>query len=155
MTFKDCFAVACIGLWILVFPPKALSAPLDYNSTAVIYNMAQALSKYKLPPIAPTVEYVSRQRLESIACANRTCPQVNGAQVGDHVYLLDSLDMDDPFNRAVMLHELVHFLQWANKGPAHDCEEYIQREYEAYGLQNYVLEKIGLRLKMPIMPSCS
>lgn len=154
MTLKDCFFVACIGLWILVFPPKSFSAPLDYKTTAVIYNMAQALSKYKLPPIAPTVEYVSKERLAELVC-KQVCPQINGAQVGDHIYLLDTLDMDDPFNRAILLHEAVHFLQYANKGPARDCEEYIQREYEAYGLQNYVLEKIGLRLKMPIMPSCS
>ena len=154
MTIKECLCISLFGLYLLVFPPAALSAPLDRNATAVIYNMAQALSKYKLPPIAPTVEYVSKERLAELVC-KQLCPQINGAQVGDHIYLLDTLDMDDPFNRAILLHEAVHFLQYANKGQAKDCQDWLEREYEAYGLQKYVLERIGLTLRMPIMPVCS
>ena len=152
MTFKECLVVLLMGIWILVFPPKAFSAPLDPRSTAVIYNMAQALSKYKLPDIAPVVEYVSQERLNALVC-KKACPQLGAAQVGGHVYILDTLDMDDPFSRAILMHEFVHVLQENSKGLAKDCADWLAREEEAYGLQSYVLDKIGLRLRIPTL-SC-
>lgn len=153
MTLKECLAVALIGLYFFAIPPVN-ATPLDARSTAILYNMAQALSKYKLPDIAPVVDYVPQEKLAALVCQH-VCPQIYGAQVGNKVYIADSLDMEDPMNRSVMFHEFIHFLQWANKGEAKDCQEYLEREREAYGWQKYILEKIGLRLRIPVLPLCS
>lgn len=152
-TFKEALAVALWGIWLFASP--AQPAPLDRETTAIIYNMMHALSKYKLPDIAPTVDYVSQEKLNEIVCGKNPCHQINGAQVRDKIYILDSLDMNDPYNRSILAHEFVHWFQYSSLGEAKDCPESIRREYEAYGLQNYILEKIGMRLKMPILQVCS
>lgn len=141
-------------LLLCLIAAPALSAELNHEQATMIYMLAHSTSHYKLPATAPEIHLVSPQKLRDMVCPGRECT-VHGLQVQDKIYFDDSLDMADVYNASILYHETVHFLQWVNRGDAKDCAEWMEREVEAYGLQNHVLEKAGARhLKMPPL-SCS
>ena len=117
----------------------------------MIYMLAHSTSGYKLGPKAPEIHLVPVKKLKEIACSGKEC-SVKALQVRERIYLDETLDMADIQNAAILFHEAVHFLQYVNKGEAKDCEDWLQREFEAYGLQNHVLEKAGARrVRMPAL----
>lgn len=134
---------------------RASGAELTQDQGTLIYALAHSVSGYPLAERPPKIKLVPVAELRKAACPSNPVCDVHGMQIADTVYLDDALDMADPYNGTILLHEMVHFLQWSKYGPAKDCLEWLQREMEAYGLQNHVLQKIGLRLVRPIMPMCS
>jgi hypothetical protein len=150
LTMRDILAVALFGSFCM-FSEFAKAAELTPMQATTIYMLAHSTSGYKLPEIAPEVHLVPLKALRDMVCPGKTCA-VHALQVRERIFLDEALDMQDLNNASVLYHEYVHFLQWANKGEAKDCTEWLQREYEAYGLQNHVLEKAGMRLlKMPAL----
>jgi len=150
---KELLLIIAWGLYVL-WPSPGLAAELTQMQATTIYMLAHSVSGYKLPAIAPEIHLVPIQKLRDMVCPGKTCA-VHALQVREKIYLDQDLDMQDIQNASILFHENVHFLQWANKGEAKDCAEWMEREYEAYGLQNHVLEKAGVRLlRLPAM-SCS
>lgn len=84
------------------------------------------------PPIAP----IARPVLEQRVCG-RPCPVYALFDPGEGILVDDSLDLvGDTAAQSVLLHELVHYLQWAASGRrARNCEEWMAREREAYRIQ--------------------
>jgi len=140
-------------LIVLLLPLSVLAAQLNDEQATMIYMLAHSTSHYKLPDKAPEIHLTTLEKLREIACPNGKKCSPKALQVKDKIYLDETLDMSDIHNAAILYHEYIHVLQYANKGEAKDCEEWLAREYEAYGLQNYVLQRAGVR--GVILPSLS
>lgn len=152
--FLDYIVFAFLIGAMLFFPPKSWGAELNPMQATTIYLLAHSTSGYKLPDMAPEVHLVPIQKLRDKVCPGKTCA-VHALQERERIYLDEALDMQDVQNASILYHEMIHYLQFANKGEAKNCTEWMEREYEAYGLQNHVLEKAGLRLlKLPRL-SCA
>lgn len=149
---REMAAVIFLAAYVLFSGPTN-SAELNEMQATTIYMLAHSMSGYKLPETAPEIHLVPLQTLRDKVCPWKECA-VHALQVRERIYLDQDLDMQDVFNASILFHEAVHYLQWANNGEAKNCEEWMKRELEAYGLQNHVLEKAGARhLKLPAL-SC-
>lgn len=138
-------------LVVLLFAGAANGAGLTHMQATTIYMLAHSTSGYKLPDIAPEIHLVPVQTMRDMVCPGKTCA-VHALQVREKIYLDESMDMQNIHSASILYHEMVHYLQYVNKGEAVDCLEWLEREYEAYGLQNHVLEKAGVKLnRMPAM----
>ncbi len=120
----------------------AAAADLAQDQAAVIYAIAYAHVGGALPQQPPTIHLVDRTRLQQLACNGGNCP-ARGFQRGQDVYIDAALDFTKPADAGVLLHEVVHFLQFARWGPAQDCLDWIARERQAYTIQAYELERMG------------
>lgn len=141
MDIKDMIAVGLIGLAILCLHPQAKAADLTQEQATLI-NLAHSTSGYQLPDRPPTIHLVPQDKLREMACPGRAC-NVRGFSIGLDIFLDEDLDMSSVYGASILYHEALHFLQMVNLGPAKNCEEWVDRELEAYRLQNYVLEKSG------------
>src|SRR5690606_29047112 len=97
----------------------------------------QTLSGYAPPEAPPEVLFLPPEELQQRACNGR-CAVFGWFPPGRIIYLEDRLDpVGDLRARAVLLHELVHFLQQENgayEGPA-TCRTWLAREREAVDLE--------------------
>lgn len=155
---KDLLAIAVIS-WMCLLSDMARAEPLDRLQAATIYGLAHSVSHLPLPDQAPEIHMTSVAAIEAmlvdIGVCPRGCPSVKAAQVEGRIYVDETLDMQDVHNAAILLHEMVHYLQWAKDGESQTCEEWRDREITAYQLQNLVLNKAGARMiQAPAMPTC-
>lgn len=115
---------------------------LTPEHAAHLYAMAYGQAGLPLPERAPTIRLVPQATLrEIIACPD--CP-VRGLQIQDTVYVDEALDFANPYHASVLLHEMVHYLQWSARGEASTCEEFAERERHALAVQGHVLAMAGL-----------
>ena len=120
----------------------ALPVQLSDRQAALIYAMAWSQSGLPLPDRPPTIHLTTRERLRTLlGCTD--CP-VRGLQLRDTIYLDRALNFADPYDASILLHELVHYLQWAAGGEVSDCDEWARRERQAYAIQAHVLTMAGL-----------
>lgn len=91
---------------------------------------------YSAVPDLPEVAPITRPRLEQRVCG-KPCPVLALFDPEQGILVDESLDLvGDPAAQSVVLHELVHFLQWNAAGrPASQCDEWLAREREAYRVQ--------------------
>ncbi|WP_143596393.1 hypothetical protein [Tistlia consotensis] len=98
---------------------------------------AEALSGYAAPAAPPAVEFVAHRELEQRAC-NGACAVFGWFPPGHTIYLDASLNpLEDLHARAVLLHELVHYLQQENhafEGPA-TCRTWLDKERQAFEVE--------------------
>lgn len=146
MDIRDMIAVALTGVAVLL-AERASGAPLTQEQATMIYALAHSTTGYKLPEKPPTIYLVTQDELRVMACPGKPCP-VRAYSAGPDIYLDETLDMADVYGASILLHEIVHFLAFMNKGAASSCEEWVDREIEAYAIQNHVLEKVGAQ---PVM----
>lgn len=116
--------------------------------TQRLLTSAALLGHYPLDARPPRVTMVPQVTLAARAC-NGTC-EPRGAYIpGQGVLILNTLDIaNNPRDRSVLLHELVHYLQdkfgrFAREPP---CVRYVDRELEAYGLQDAYLDRFNMAL---------
>lgn len=103
------------------------------------------LSKYPRPAFAPEIFRVSQERLQELACTTK-CGVLATYQPGEGIFLNERLKPEtNLFDRSVLLHELVHFVQELNheRGDARPCERWYYREVEAYAIQKSFLMLVG------------
>jgi hypothetical protein len=103
------------------------------------------MSNYRKPDFTPRVSKVSRAEIERTVC-NGPCPVKAWHLPEAGIFIDDSLTPEtDLVHRSILLHELVHFLQDVNGEGAglDECGRWLQREREAYWLQNQYLALIG------------
>jgi hypothetical protein len=121
--------------------PQALSE----TQAAMIYAMAHSVSGYPLPEKAPAIHIISQVELSKLAGCEGVCNIMGMVDNEGVVYVVKELDFSNPLHASVLFHELVHYLQWVNKGPLDGtCEVWMEREMEAFKLQWLVLMKAGL-----------
>lgn len=98
---------------------------------------AQVATGYAVPSGAPDVVFLPHGELARLVC-HKPCPVYGWYREGRAIYLDDRLDpVHDPEARAILLHELVHYLQQSAGAFGDDvaCERWMRRERQAYQVQ--------------------
>jgi len=127
---------------------KYLGETRPFSDTELIPALLSALdqlSKYPRPAVVPDIFRVSQQRLQELACTSK-CGVLATYQPGEGIFLDERLRPEtNLFDRSVLLHELVHYVQELNheRGDAKPCERWYYREVEAYAIQKTFLTLVG------------
>lgn len=102
---------------------------------------------FKGPP--PAITWVDAQQVvEACNCRPPAFYRDNTA------YLSRAIDLDDPWGRSQLLHELVHHVQVARHGPVRDCQDWRDREMRAYAIQNQWLQDHGVGRRAIFSGAC-
>lgn len=114
---------------------------------AVLMSWAVTLSGYAAPMTQAEVVSVPGSYLAEHACGGRPCKVLGWFPPGNRMYMDERLDpRNDLFAASVLVHEMVHFLQYES-GPyaaERSCEEVIRLEREAYAVQREFLLRYGV-----------
>lgn len=102
-------AVAWIGMCVA---ERGEGAELTERQAALLYAVAYGEAGLGIPDFSPTIRLLPAEQLERAVCG-KPCAGLKAAQIGDVVLLRVDLDMTDPLNASILLHELVHYVQWA------------------------------------------
>lgn len=97
----------------------------------------QLISGYPAPAEPPVVEFLTAETLQERACSG-PCAVLGWYEHGSSIYLDESLyPLNDARAQAILVHELVHYLQEENGafGLPQTCERWVAREGEAYTVQ--------------------
>ncbi|MEX2631136.1 MAG: hypothetical protein WD341_14465 [Tistlia sp.] len=104
---------------------------------AALLLSAQSLTGYTAPAAPPAIAFLPQGELALRACAG-PCAVYGWFPPGHTIYLDERLDpLEDLQARAILLHELVHFLQQENgalAGPR-SCRTWLKREHEAFEVE--------------------
>lgn len=103
------------------------------------------LSSYMKPSARPQIHKVSRAQIEHTVCRG-PCPVKAWHVPGEGIFLDEALTPETNLvDRSVLLHELIHFLQEVDGASTStdNCDGWLQREREAYELQNRYLSLVG------------
>jgi hypothetical protein len=114
--------------------------PLEQLVPALLGAIDQ-LSKYRSPAIQPEIYRVARARIAELACPG-PCSVRAIYHPGVGIYIDERMQPEsDLFDRSVLLHELVHYVQdLANeRGELEPCRRWYFREMEAYAIQKRFL----------------
>jgi hypothetical protein len=127
---------------------ETISATQQLEPTIrALLGTIETLSDYRTPETLPSVYRLPQLMLEAKVC-DEPC-NVSAAYVPlEGIYLAENLDpVNDPSDRAALLHELVHYLQQGHPKFAHmaPCERERAKEQEAYAIQNAYFAAIGSR----------
>ncbi len=107
---------------------------------------AVTLTGYEQPVDLPVVEAVSHQQLVKTLCEDQFCTAVAYYDTDTQIIYYDErmqLEQDQSA-RGFIIHEMVHYLQDLNGElvPAEmSCEQRIEKEQEAYRVQQYFLRE--------------
>ena len=126
----------------------------------LIFSTLQRLTRYPLPDQYPTVTYLSSDDLSKLACESK-CTVLGHYQGGLTVYLDDKLKPEtNLFDRSVLLHEMVHYLQQLNLPTSkselsiHEkCVLWYTREREAYAVQEAFLIMVASPVRAGYFPA--
>jgi hypothetical protein len=127
-----------------VVQPPLQAADLNALAKTLLIDI-EHLSRYWAAKTLPPITVVSQDEINRIVC-KKPCP-VRAAYMPDQgVLLVDTLDpVNEPLDRSILVHELVHFLQEINNRYTEltPCKRWFQREHEAYAVQNQYLYRIN------------
>ena len=111
-----------------------------------LFTAISLVSAYPAPAVLPEVHSVPQSEIQRRLCDSRACRIKAFYHPDWGVFIDDSLDIhDDPFDRSILLHELVHHLQKTTgkfEVVASFCSRRISEEFEAYEIQNRYLSAI-------------
>src|SRR5262245_23314156 len=112
-----------------------------------LLEVISTLSEYQAPETLPPVFQLRQAAIEAKVC-DEPC-NVSAAYIPhDGIYLAENLDpVQQPVDRSILLHELVHHLQQGHPKFAHlsGCERERAKEREAYEIQNAYLATLKVR----------
>ncbi len=116
---------------------------------AVLMSWAVNLSGYPAPNQMPEVVMLSHAEMVHAACNDQECQVLGWFPPGQRIYLDDRLlPLDRTYSSAVVVHEMVHYLQQGSGRFVHaregDCEEIMAMEYQAYQVQRDFFTQYGV-----------
>ena len=103
------------------------------------------LSGHRPPKALPVIHRVSHAELETYVCETN-CAIKAWYKPGEGIFLDNSLMPEsNAFDRSILLHEMVHYFQDMSGyyRDANPCDRWLQRELDAYAVQNRYLGAIG------------
>lgn len=110
-----------------------------------LFTAIRLVSGYPGPATLPEVHAVSRAEMQREVCGGRACAVKAYYHPDRGVYVDAALDLaGDPFDRSILLHELVHHLQKTTgkfDGVPSFCNRRNAQELEAYEIQNRYLSE--------------
>ncbi|MBL1142449.1 MAG: hypothetical protein D8M62_10430 [Proteobacteria bacterium] len=107
---------------------------------------------YEEVNVCPDIQVMPVKELQLLACNGAECPvQAYYDRQAKAVYLSRELDLDYSYDRSILLHELVHYVQDINdkwEEDINECRSAIRREWNAFIMQEkYLLEK---NIRIPV-----
>ncbi|MGH8120357.1 MAG: hypothetical protein ACRESK_07060 [Gammaproteobacteria bacterium] len=122
---------------------------MDYiQLVAILLSWTVNLSGYPKPETLPLIEFKPHDFFVEHACLGNTkCRVAAWYDNKGVIYIDDKLEnKDDVYIDSLIVHELVHYLQDVSKKFNNgDCQDYLVREREAYGIQRQYLNRIAGR----------
>jgi hypothetical protein len=126
----------------------------DDETYSALLGWAVKLSGYPRPAVAPKVRFVSQEFFNENACHHREChvwgwyPNTGGKTVYVHEairgLIADASDDKSVLAASIVVHEFTHYLQAVNRQYApYPCEQALQLEREAYGVQTAYIVAYG------------
>ena len=120
----------------------------------------QRLTRYPLPDSYPTITYLNSAELSKLACDSK-CTVLGHYHGGSTIYLDDKLKPEtNLFDRSVLLHEMVHYVQQINLPPSktdlslqEKCVLWYSREREAYAVQEAFLIMVASPVRAGYFPA--
>ena len=111
-----------------------------------LFTAIRLLLAYPAPAVLPEVHALSQSEIQRRLCDSRPC-RIKAFYHPDWGVIVDeTLDFqNDPFDRSILLHELVHHLQKTTgkyQIVASFCSRRISEELEAYEIQNRYLSEV-------------
>ena len=89
----------------------------------------------------PDIVFVPQQFINGMVCKNTDC-NAQAAARETTVFLVNGLDVTTVEGESILYHELIHILQFHNFGATLTCDSWVEREIEAYQLQDeFVTDK--------------
>jgi hypothetical protein len=89
----------------------------------------------------PDIVFVPQQFINGMVCKNKECT-AQAAAKDTTVFLVNGLDVTTIEGESILYHELIHILQFHNFGATSTCDSWVEREIEAYQLQDeFVTDK--------------
>ena len=136
-------------------------SPQEADLYAGLLGWAVKLSGYQRPALSPAVEFEPQAFFDANACGGKRCrvwgwyPNTSKNVVYVHEAARELIDDGaDPRSllaASIVVHELTHFLQAANRGFApYTCDEALELEREAYNVQNAYLVAYGRYMQVGI-----
>lgn len=107
-----------------------------------LFTAIRLVSGYPGPATLPEVHAVSRAEMQRDICGGRACAVKAYYHPDRGVFVDATLDLaGDPFDRSILLHELVHHLQKTTGkfDGVPSCNRKNAQELEAYEIQNRYL----------------
>src|SRR5690348_16221846 len=103
------------------------------------------ISRHRPPKQPPVIHRVSHAELEAYVCETN-CAIKAWYKPGEGIFLDDTLLPEtNVFDRSILLHEMVHYFQDMSGyyRDANPCDRWLQRELDAYEVQNRYLGAVG------------
>ena len=153
-----------LSLVSFLFAASACAAspsPQEKELYAGLLSWAVVISGYPRPAITPTVEFVPQEFFNENACHHTEChvwgwyPNTGKDVIYVHEavreLMADASDRRSLLAASIIVHEFTHYLQAARRGfAAYRCEEAIELEREAYGVQNAYIVSYGSYLQVGV-----
>lgn len=116
------------------------------NLFSALMHAAALLSGYTEPTSLPRVDAVSHSALEVMMCGHTAakCDVPTAIYYKGTVFYDKSMNLDSEYERSIIVHEMVHYLQDRNRWQGVDCINRIAREDQAYRLQYQYLLQHGI-----------
>lgn len=122
----------------------------------ILLSWAVFLSPYPEPATAPEVQIVPPEFFHEHACGGKECDVIGWYNDQGIVYFHEDLDPNSMLGRSIAVHELVHYLQHlSGKYVSNSCEDSIERELEAYRVQNEYLIAHGTKPRKVMPAGCN
>ena len=122
------------------------------SSLMLYITAAMSIPEGEVP--TPEITFLTEQQMAAKFCGGKPCgnllgmvPKEDGA-----VYLKDTLDVQRNMEaRGILLHELVHYVQYQRNSPtlANECMTWKAREVQAYRIQGNWLYENNVAISMP------
>ena len=120
-----------------------------------LFTAIKLVSGYPTPAVLPDVQTLPLVEIQRRLCDGRQCRIKAYYHPESGVVLDETLNVqNDPFDRSIFLHELVHHLQkTTGKYEAVNslCSRRMSEELEAYEIQNRYLSQIGAARRALVM----
>lgn len=111
-----------------------------------LFTAIRLLSAYPDPAVLPEIHALPQAEIQRRLCGRRSCRVKAYYHPESGVIFDEALDLQgDPFDRSILLHELVHHLQKTTgryQAVASFCSRRIAEEIEAYEIQNRYLSQV-------------
>ncbi|MGH8678130.1 MAG: hypothetical protein ACREUQ_07245, partial [Burkholderiales bacterium] len=127
---------------------RGLGEARALNSDELLPALLDAIdqiTKYARPKVLPRIVRVAHSELEAMVCPGK-CGVLASYRPGEGIYLDNRLSPETSlFDRSVVLHELVHYLQDLHneRSDMRPCQRWYFRELEAYAIQKQFLTLVG------------
>lgn len=125
----------------------------------ILLSWASHLSGYPMPAEIPEVRFEQHEFFVENVCGSKECNVVGWYNDADIIYIDQKYrNIEDGFASGLVVHELTHYLQHKSElYNSNSCEDSVQREREAYAVQNrYSIEILGnVSLLLPGQTTCN